>query len=100
MKTHVVYLTRYRGDKLPPWYIGSSFEENVLNGYTGSQGCHNNFYEKVNNKLQADFDIIENFGNKFTLKCKKCYNEFSTIRRHNITCLNCVLTDKKLQSIK
>lgn len=36
MKTHVVYLTRYRGDKLPPWYIGSSFEENVLNGYTGS----------------------------------------------------------------
>lgn len=36
MKTYVVYLTKYRGDKLPPWYIGSSFEENVLNGYTGS----------------------------------------------------------------
>ena len=36
MKRYVVYLTRYRGNKLPPWYIGSTFEENILNGYTGS----------------------------------------------------------------
>lgn len=36
MKRYVVYLTRYSGDKLPPWYIGSSTEEKVLNGYNGS----------------------------------------------------------------
>lgn len=32
----VVYITYYKGDKLPPWYIGSSYEEKVLNGYNGS----------------------------------------------------------------
>ena len=36
MKRYVVYLTRYSGDKLPPWYIGSSNEEKVLNDYNGS----------------------------------------------------------------
>lgn len=72
----------------------------VQQGRLCSQSCHNHFYDKVNKKLQVDFDIIEDFGNKYTLKCKKCYNEFSTLRRHNITCVNCVLIDKKLQSIK
>ena len=33
---YVVYLTEYRGHKLPRWYIGSSSKEKVLNGYTGS----------------------------------------------------------------
>ena len=32
----VVYLTHYTGDKLPPWYIGSSSEARVNEGYTGS----------------------------------------------------------------
>ena len=32
----VVYLTHYTGDKLPPWYIGSSSEDRVNEGYTGS----------------------------------------------------------------
>ena len=33
----VVYLTKYSGDKLPPWYIGSSTENHIVNkGYTGS----------------------------------------------------------------
>jgi hypothetical protein len=32
----VVYLTHYIGDKLPPWYIGSSSEDRVNDGYTGS----------------------------------------------------------------
>ena len=36
MKRYVVYLTRYSGGKLPPWYIGSSTEEKVLAGYNGS----------------------------------------------------------------
>lgn len=37
MKIYVVYLTEYFGDKLPRWYIGSTFKENVIkNGYNGS----------------------------------------------------------------
>jgi hypothetical protein len=35
-KIFVVYLTMYSGDKLPKWYIGSSYEQKVLNGYNGS----------------------------------------------------------------
>jgi len=35
---YVVYLTKYNGHNLPPWYIGSSYEEKVLNGYNGSIG--------------------------------------------------------------
>jgi len=33
---YVVYLTHYKGTKLPPWYIGSSHEEKVLKRYNGS----------------------------------------------------------------
>ena len=36
MRKSVVYLTHYCGDKLPSWYIGSTFEDRVLNGYNGS----------------------------------------------------------------
>lgn len=34
--SHIVYLTYYKGDKLPKWYIGSSSEEKIKNGYNGS----------------------------------------------------------------
>lgn len=33
---HIVYLTRYKGTKLPEWYIGSTSHDNILNGYNGS----------------------------------------------------------------
>jgi len=33
---YVTYLTTYSGDKLPPFYIGSSTKERVENGYHGS----------------------------------------------------------------
>jgi len=36
MNKYVVYLTLYNGDKLPKWYIGSSSEKRVNNGYNGS----------------------------------------------------------------
>lgn len=36
MKKFVVYLTMYSGNLLPKWYIGSSYEEKVLNGYNGT----------------------------------------------------------------
>jgi hypothetical protein len=32
----IVYLTKYSGDKLPPWYIGSSTKDRIEEGYTGS----------------------------------------------------------------
>jgi len=28
-RKHIVYITRYSGTKLPPFYIGSSYEEKV-----------------------------------------------------------------------
>ena len=34
--TFCVYLTVYRGSKLPPFYIGSSSHNKILNGYCGS----------------------------------------------------------------
>lgn len=36
MKKYCTYITFYTGDKLPKWYIGSSYEEKILNGYNGS----------------------------------------------------------------
>lgn len=36
LKKYVVYLTRYNGELLPRWYIGSSVEERILKGYNGS----------------------------------------------------------------
>lgn len=33
----VVYLTMYRGNKMPRWYIGSSTKQKVLEGYNGSK---------------------------------------------------------------
>lgn len=36
MSIYCVYLTAYKGNKLPPFYIGSSSEQKILNGYKGS----------------------------------------------------------------
>lgn len=33
---YVVYLTKYKGDKLPSWYIGSSNIDKIKNGYNGT----------------------------------------------------------------
>ena len=30
MKRYCVYLTMYSGDKLPKWYIGSTYEEKII----------------------------------------------------------------------
>lgn len=34
--TYCVYITFYAGDKLPPFYVGSSYTASVLNGYHGT----------------------------------------------------------------
>lgn len=36
MSIYCTYITFYRGNKLPPFYIGSTFVEKVNNGYHGS----------------------------------------------------------------
>lgn len=36
MHTYCVYLTTYRGNKLPPFYIGSTSTDNLKSGYRGS----------------------------------------------------------------
>lgn len=35
-RRYCTYITFYSGNLLPPWYIGSSYEEKILNGYNGS----------------------------------------------------------------
>lgn len=59
---YVVYLTHYKGDKLPPWYIGSSSYEKVLNGYNGSVGSrkYKEIYleEQKNNKHLFNTKIL------------------------------------------
>lgn len=56
----VVYITYYTGDKLPPWYIGSSSAERVENGYNGS----------INSKKFKDIYRSEQKLNKDLFKTK------------------------------
>lgn len=52
MKQYVVYITYYTGSKLPPWYIGSTYEEKIINGYNGtitSKEFSNIYKEEQNN---------------------------------------------------
>ena len=49
-KQYVVYITRYSGTKLPNWYIGSSYEQKVLNGYNGT--VLSKKYKKIYNDEQ------------------------------------------------
>lgn len=35
-KIYVVYITQYKGTNLPKWYIGSTYEKKIQNGYNGS----------------------------------------------------------------
>jgi hypothetical protein len=36
MEKYVVYLTTYSGNKMPPYYVGSTGAKNIENGYVGS----------------------------------------------------------------
>jgi hypothetical protein len=36
MNIYCVYLTTYKGSKLPPFYIGSTTVDKIINGYKGS----------------------------------------------------------------
>lgn len=60
MKNYVVYLTMYSGDKLPKWYIGSSYEEKILKGYNGS----------VRSKKYKEIYDVEQHLNKHLFKTR------------------------------
>ena len=34
-KNYIVYLTMYSGNLLPQWYIGSTYEQRITDGYNG-----------------------------------------------------------------
>ena len=49
MKEFCVYLTMYKGELLPKWYIGSSSVKKIKNNYNGSVSSHkwrNIYYEE------------------------------------------------------
>jgi len=53
-----VYLTVYRGNKLPPFYIGSSSVAKISNGYRGSVSSRQ--FKKVwNSEIKANSDLFK-----------------------------------------
>jgi len=52
MKKYIVYITKYKGNLLPPFYIGSSYEEKILNGYNGS--IRSKKYKEIYKKEQKE----------------------------------------------
>ena len=58
MSIYCVYLTIYRGTKLPPFYIGSSSVEKVQNGYHGSV-CSKQFKDIWKSELRFNPNLFE-----------------------------------------
>jgi len=58
MNIYCVYLTIYRGTKLPPFYIGSSSVKKVQNGYHGSV-CSKQFKDVWKSELRHNPNLFE-----------------------------------------
>ena len=58
MSIYCVYLTIYRGTKLPPFYVGSSSVEKVQNGYHGSV-CSKQFKAIWKSELRFNSTLFE-----------------------------------------
>lgn len=58
MSIYCVYLTIYTGNKLPPFYIGSSSVEKVNNGYHGSV-CSKQFKDVWKSELKTNPDLFK-----------------------------------------
>lgn len=78
MKKYITYLTIYSGDKLPPFYIGSTSLDRHLAGYHGS--VLSKKYKKIYNKELSDnphlFDscILAEFNTREeAIKCELYY---------------------------
>lgn len=69
----IVYLTIYSGDKLPPFYIGSTSLKKFNEGYTGSvrsQKYKKIYYEeKINNPHLFDVCIVDMFETRKEAIC-------------------------------
>ena len=79
----VVYLTIYKGNLLPPFYIGSTTEEKIKNGYNGSVKSYMYKkiwnHEKTNNPHLFKTIILKKFNSrkKALLQEEKIHRQFS-----------------------
>jgi hypothetical protein len=68
MNEYVVYLVTYSGDKLPKYYIGSTSENKIKNGYLGSIRSKKWFdifnFESKNNKHLFSVTILSYHGTR------------------------------------
>jgi hypothetical protein len=55
---YVCYLIKYKGDKLPPFYIGSTSLKNLINGYRGSI-TSKKFKKIFKDELKNNFKLFE-----------------------------------------
>lgn len=80
----VTYLTIYSGDKLPPFYIGSTSLEKHLNGYYGSVKSkkYKEIYESEVKEHPELFDsiIIDEFNTREeALNCERFYQKLNDV---------------------
>jgi hypothetical protein len=80
---YCVYITFYLGNKLPPFYIGSTTVDNIINGYRGSVSSRR--YKKIWEKELTEnpelfkTSIIKMFNNRLEAyeHEKKLHNAFN-----------------------
>jgi hypothetical protein len=80
----VVYLIIYNGDKLPPYYIGSTNTKKIKEGYLGSI-CSKKWKEIykseiLNNKHLFNIKILSNHDNRYDALCE----EYRTQKELNV----------------
>ncbi len=85
-KQACVYLTSYFGNKLPPFYIGSSYVEKVKNGYCGTvtSAKYKNIWhaELKNNPELFKTRIIKVFS------CRKAASEYEEMIQRKLNVVN------------
>lgn len=79
---YVVYLTVYNGNKLPPYYIGSTTKNKIKNGYCGSVSSKKYksiwLKEKKEHFKQFETIIIKEFNNR-----KKAFKYESKLQKEH-----------------
>ena len=65
---YIVYLVKYKGDKLPPYYIGSTSLKKIKNGYRGSiksRKYKNIFKDELKNNLHLfEYEILGEYESR------------------------------------
>jgi len=92
MSIYCVYLTTYKGSKLPPFYIGSSSVERVKNGYHGSVASKrykSTWYDELEKNPQLFFTrIISTHKNRKEATYKECSLQEATNAPANALYIN------------